>query len=119
MGFTGEDAATLWILDCFPSSRPWMEATHPPRAAFLDELPGARVLPFEFEDMQDSSLAVLSADPELVLKAAERADTSYFERMQRDHPDELQAGLARLRHDILAGSAPRRAGTATVLSWTK
>lgn len=28
-------------------------------------------------------------------------------------------GLARLRGDIQAGRAPRRAGTATVLSWTK
>lgn len=28
-------------------------------------------------------------------------------------------GLARLRHDIQAGQAPRRAGSATVLSWAK
>jgi hypothetical protein len=118
-GFFAEDAATLWILEYFPRSRPWMEATHPPRAAILEELPGARLFAFEFEDMQDASLAALSADPELVLKAAERGETSYFERMQRDHPDELRAGLARLRHDIVAGHAPRRAGTATVLSWTK
>jgi hypothetical protein len=41
MGFTAEDAASLWILDYFPSSRPWMEATHPPRASVLAELPGA------------------------------------------------------------------------------
>ena len=119
MGFTAEDAATLWVLEYFPSSRPWMEATHPPRAAIVDELPGARLLPFKFEDSQDASLAALSADAEFVLKAAERGDTSYFERTQRDHPDELQAGLARLRSDIMAGHAPRRAGTATVLSWTK
>ena len=119
MGFTGEDAATLWILDYFPSSRRWMEATHPPRAAILDELPGARLFGFEFEDMEDASLAALSADPERVLEAAERGETSYFERLQRDHPDELRAGLARLRKDIAAGRTPRRAGTATVLSWTK
>jgi hypothetical protein len=43
MGFTGEDAATLWVLDYFPVSRPWMEATHPPRAAFLAELPAAQL----------------------------------------------------------------------------
>lgn len=119
MGFTGEDAATLWILDYFPSSRSWMEATHPPRAAILDELPGARLVPFEFNDIQDASLAALSADPEQVLGAAERGDTSYFERMRRDHPDELEAGLSRLRRDVATGHAPRRAGTATVLSWTK
>jgi hypothetical protein len=85
----------------------------------LEELPGARLLDFEFEDMQDASLAALSADPERVLEAGMRGATSYFERMQRDHPGELRAGLARLREDIAAGHAPRRAGTATVLSWTK
>ncbi len=119
MGFTGEDAATLWILDYFPSSRPWMDATHPRRAAILQQLPGARLIEFQFEDMQDASLAALSADPARVLQAAERGQTSFFERMRRDHPDELRAGLARLREDIAAGRAPHRAGTATVLSWTK
>lgn len=119
MGYMGEDAATLWVLDYFPSSRSWMEATHPPRATFLEELPGARLFAFEFEDMEDGSLAALSADPERVLDAGESGETSYFERMQRDHSDELRVGLARLRRDIAAGRVPRDAGTATVLSWTK
>jgi SAM-dependent methyltransferase len=119
MGFTGEDAATLWVLDYFPVSRPWMEATHPPRSAFLSALPGSELVVFQFKDMQDASLAALSADPERVLAAAQRRQTSFFERMQRDHPAELEAGLARLREDIAAGRAPRRAGTATVISWTK
>jgi len=119
MGFTGEDAATLWVLDYFPSSRPWMQATHPPRAALVTELPDARLVAFQFEDMEDASLAALSADPERVVQAAERGYTSYFERMRREHPEELQAGLARLRADIAARRAPQRAGTATMLSWTK
>jgi SAM-dependent methyltransferase len=118
-GFTGEDAASLWILEYFPSSRTWMEATHPPREAILDELPGARLIDFRFEDTEDGSLAALSADPELVLEAGESGATSYFERMRRDHPGELRTGLVRLREDISSGQAPRRAGTATVLSWTK
>ena len=96
-----------------------MEATHPPLAAFLEALPGARLVNFEYEDMTDASLAALSADPERVLEAAENGATSYFERMQRDHPEELRAGLGQLREDIAAGRAPRRAGTATVLSWTR
>jgi len=91
-GYTGEDAADLWILDYFPSSRRWIEATHPPLAAILEQLPGARLLAFAFEDIQDASLAALSADPERVLGAAERGETSYFERMWRDHPAELRAG---------------------------
>ncbi|MFL5824765.1 MAG: class I SAM-dependent methyltransferase [Solirubrobacteraceae bacterium] len=119
VGFTGEDAASLWVLDYFPSSRPWMEATHPPRSDFLNALPGAEMVEFRFEDMDDASMAALSADPEELLAAAEHGRTSYFERMLRDHPDELRAGVARLREDIAAGRAPRRAGTATVLGWTK
>ncbi len=119
LGFTREDAETLWILNYFPSSRRWMEATHPPRAAFLDALPGVQLWLVQFEDMRDASLAALSADPERVLEAAERGDTSYFERMHRDHPDELREGLGRLRRDIAAGRARGRAGTGTVLSWTK
>ena len=59
------------------------------------------------------------ADPEALLAAAEQGRTSYFERLRRDHPDELEAGLTRLRADIAAGRAPRRSGTGTVLGWTK
>jgi demethylmenaquinone methyltransferase/2-methoxy-6-polyprenyl-1,4-benzoquinol methylase len=117
--YTGEDAATLWPLDYFPSSRAWMDATHLPRATIVEELPGARLRPVESEDMEDASLASLAADPVRVVRAAEQGETSYFERMQRDHPEELRNGLARLREDIAAGQAPRRAGTATVFSWTK
>jgi hypothetical protein len=69
--------------------------------------------------MEDGNLAALSADPELVLEAGESGATSYFERMHRDHPEELRAGVERLRDDIAAGHAPRRPGTATVLSWAK
>ncbi|MBV9443245.1 MAG: methyltransferase domain-containing protein [Acidobacteriaceae bacterium] len=119
MGFTGEDAATLWIVDYFPISRSWMEATHPPRSAFVSELPGSKLVSFTFDDMEDASLAALAADPERVLVAAQRAQTSFFERMWRDHPTELQAGMARLEEDMAADRAPRRAGTASVLSWTK
>lgn len=57
MGFAEEDSATLWVLDYFPVSRPWMHATHPPRAAWLDELPGARQVDFAFKDLDDGSLA--------------------------------------------------------------
>jgi SAM-dependent methyltransferase len=37
------------------------------------------------------------------------------------HVDDREPALAeaRLREDIAAGRAPRRAGTATILSWTK
>ena len=118
-GFTGEDAATLWILDYFPVSRTWMAATHPPRSAYMAELPGAEMMTLQFEDMEDASLAALSADPTRVLHAGETGATSFFERMRNDHPDQLRQGLERLRRDIERGRAPRGAGTATVLVWTK
>ena len=119
MGFTGEDASTLWLLDYFPSSRPWMAATHPPRAAFHEALPGAREAVFEFRDLHDANLAALSGHPDRLIEAAQRGQTSFFERMRRDHPDELEAGIARIKEDIAAGRIPAHAGTATVLSWTK
>ena len=118
-GFTREDAASLWIVDYFPSSLPWMAETHPPREAILAELPGARLFDFVFEDLLDGSLAALSAEPDRVVEAAEHGATSYFERMRRDHPEELESGLGRLRADIASGRAPQHAGSATVLSWTK
>jgi len=118
-GFTAEDAASLWVLDLFPSSWQWMMETHPPLSAFLDELPGAETVRVQFSDMADASLAALSADPARVVIAAEAGETSYFERMRRDHPTELAAGIRRLREDIAANRAPRRAGSATILSWTK
>ena len=57
-----------------------MEATHPPQAAFLDELTGARLLRFEFTDMEDASLAALSAQPERlpsVAVASPRGEVPY------------------------------------------
>lgn len=119
MGWTREDVASAWVANYFPSSRAWIEATHPPGAEILAKLPGARLISFEFADLEDGNLAALSADPELVVEAGETGATSFFERMQRDHPAELRAGLTRLRDDIAAGRAPRRPGTASVLSWTK
>jgi hypothetical protein len=45
--------------------------------------------------------------------------TSYFERLERDHPAKLRAGLERLERDVAAGRGPRTAGRGTVLAWTK
>lgn len=71
------------------------------------------------EDLEDASLAALSAHPEKVLDERWRTQTSYFERLQRDHPQELHAGLERLRERIADGDAPSRPGRASMLAWTK
>jgi len=119
MVFTREDVAENWLSDYFPSTRAWMFETHPTRAELLALLPGARHIPVVFRDLEDGSLAALSAYPEKVLDPRWHRQTSYFERLERDHPDELRAGLARLREDLDAGRAPRRPGLASVLAWVR
>jgi SAM-dependent methyltransferase len=121
MLFTREDIADAWCLDYFPSSRPWMRETHMPLAQLFAELPNAWRVPVVYDDVQDGSMAAMLAHPDLILDPARRAQTSYFERMQRDHPDELAAGLDRLRRELRAndGSAPTRAGHASVVAWVK
>jgi hypothetical protein len=96
-----------------------MESTHPLRAAFHAALPGAREAVFEFRDLDDANLAALSGYPERLIEAARSGQTSFFERMRRDHAQELEEGIARIKEDIATGRIPRHAGTATVLSWTK
>jgi SAM-dependent methyltransferase len=119
--FTREDIADAWCLDYFPSSRAWMHDTHMPLAQLLEELHGARRIPVVYSDLRDGSMAALLGHPELLLDPERRAQTSYFERMQRDHPRELQAGLARLERELRVGdgSAPTRGGHASVVAWTK
>jgi SAM-dependent methyltransferase len=121
MLFTREDIADAWCLDYFPSSRPWMRETHIPLAQLLAELPNARRVPVIYDDVRDGSMAAMLAHPELILDPTRRAQTSYFERMQRDHADELQAGLERLERELRANdcSAPTQAGRASVVAWVK
>ncbi len=119
MVFTREDIEDSWCLDYFPVSRPWMYETHSPLRDLVAELPGARRFPVIYEDVQDGSMAALLGHPELLLDPERRSQTSFFERMERDHPNDLRAGLARLERELADGRAPRRSGNATVLAWTK
>jgi SAM-dependent methyltransferase len=119
MVFTREDTEDSWLSDYFPSTRAWMLETHSTRAELLALLPGARQIPVVFRDLEDGSLAALSAFPEKIVDPAWHRQTSYFERLERDHPDELRAGLARLRAEVEAGTAPRRPGLASVFAWVK
>jgi demethylmenaquinone methyltransferase/2-methoxy-6-polyprenyl-1,4-benzoquinol methylase len=119
MVYTREDIADAWYNDYFPSTRAWMDSSHPRLDDLLALLPQARRIELVFRDLDDASLAALSAFPEKVLDPAWRSQTSYFERLGRDHPDELAAGLERLRADIESGNPPRGHGRATVLAWTR
>jgi len=118
MAYTLEDISDLWLLDLFPS-RPWMHETHPPLSELLALLPGAQWHPVIFEDLKDASLAALASHPEKLLDEHWRAQTSYFERLQCEHPGELEAGLHRLEGLLAAGQAPNRPGRGSVLSWQK
>lgn len=96
MAFTREDIEESWCMDYFPASRPWMYETHPPLRELLAALPGARRIPVVYRDLQDGSMAALLGHPEKLLEPERRSQTSFFERMERDHPNDLRAGLQRL-----------------------
>jgi ubiquinone/menaquinone biosynthesis C-methylase UbiE len=119
MVYTREDIHDLWFLDYFPSTRAWMQTSHLPVADLLAMLPGGQRREIVLDDLKDASLAALAAYPEKVLEQRWRAQTSYFERLQRDHPAELDAGLRQLASDVAAGCATRRPGRASILAWTR
>jgi ubiquinone/menaquinone biosynthesis C-methylase UbiE len=117
MVFTREDISDLWLSDYFPSTRAWLTETHATLAELLALLPGARRIEVVFRDLEDASLSALAAHPEHVADPRWHRQTSYFERLERDHPDELRQGLARLRDELAAGTAPRQQGLASVLAY--
>jgi demethylmenaquinone methyltransferase/2-methoxy-6-polyprenyl-1,4-benzoquinol methylase len=119
MAFTREDLEEFWLHDYFPSTRAWMIESHPPLADLVAMMPGARRIEVVYHDLEDASLAALGGYPEKLVDPAWHRQTSYFERLERDHPDELDAGLARLRAELAAGTAPRQPGLASVLAWVK
>jgi SAM-dependent methyltransferase len=119
MVFTREDITDAWMSDYFPSTRAWMTQSHPPLAELMGQLPGCRRIEVVYRDLEDGSLAALSAYPERLADPRWHRQTSYFDRLDREHPNELRTGLERLRADIAAGRAPRRAGSGTVLAYRK
>ena len=119
MVFTREDIHDLWVLDYFPSTREWMQTSHLPVADLLAMLPGAERREIVLDDLTDASLAALATHPEKVLEPRWRTQTSYFERLQRDNPAELDAGLRQLASDVDAGRAPQRPGRGSILAWNK
>jgi SAM-dependent methyltransferase len=84
MLYTREDIEHAWYVDYFPSTRAWMDASHPPLADLSDVLPGARRIELVFRDLEDGSLAAMSAFPDKILDPFWRSQTSYFERLERE-----------------------------------
>jgi len=85
----------------------------------LRHLPGATTTKVRYSDTIDGSMAALSAHPYAMLDPRHRAQTSFFERMQRDHAGQLRRGLAQLAEDIAAGNPPQAAGGATMIAWAR
>jgi demethylmenaquinone methyltransferase/2-methoxy-6-polyprenyl-1,4-benzoquinol methylase len=126
MGWSREQMEQVtWLIEYFPSTRDWLDDGHPYLSTILAELPGAEVAPVFLEDLEDMSMAALQRHPELILDPDLRRQTSYFERLAARNPDELAAGLERLRQDLDAGVDPRERvaaaraeiGDATLLCW--
>jgi SAM-dependent methyltransferase len=117
MVFTREDVAAMWLPDYFPSTRAWTDESHSTLAELEALLPGARRIPVTYTDLEDGSLAALAGHPEKMADPRWHRQTSYFDRLARDHADELRTGLERLRADVEAGRAPRTPGPATVLAY--
>jgi SAM-dependent methyltransferase len=118
MVFTREDLEATWMTEYWPSTRAWMDESHPPLDTLLQLLPGARHIQIVWSDLEDGSLAALGAHPEKLADPRWHSQTSYFERLKRDHPEELEAGLARLRRELEEGRAPNTPGRGTVLVWS-
>src|SRR3954454_7571501 len=76
MAFAREDIADAWYMDYFPSTRAWMDASHPPLADLMVLLPGARRIEVVLREL-DGSLASLTSFPEKVLDEGWRRQTSY------------------------------------------
>jgi ubiquinone/menaquinone biosynthesis C-methylase UbiE len=116
-----------WAYDLFPSMRDHALPHRPSLGQILEQLPGASVTPLRFSDLADASIAALCAHPEAMLEPDRRRQTSFFERLEQNHPDELEHGLETLRGWLAQGRRPererlearRRLGDAVVIDWTK
>jgi SAM-dependent methyltransferase len=114
-----------WAYDLFPAMREFALPHVPSLAELRRELPSARVIPFWFDDLSDASIAALCAFPEAMLDADLRRQNSFFGRLQRDHPRQLETGLNTLRLWLDSGRRPEqeraearsRLGDGCVIAW--
>jgi len=116
-----------WAYDLFPSMREFALPHRPTQPELIAELPGATASPLWFDDVSDGLIGALCAHPESILDADRRRQTSFFERLARDYPEEHDAGLATLEQWLASGRRPEleraearaRLGDACFLTWQK
>ena len=97
MVFTREDVADTWLDDYFPGTRAWMFGSFrtPPSPHYRPSCPAPALVPVAYTDLEDGSLAALAGHPEKLADPRWHRQTSYFERLERERPEELRAGLER------------------------
>lgn len=114
-----------WAFDLFPAMREFALPHRPSLDQLRRELPGATVTPFWFDDLSDASIGALCAFPEAMLDPDLRRQTSFFGRLERDHPRHLETGLVTLSSWLASGRRPeqeraearRRLGDGSVIAW--
>lgn len=73
----------------------------------------------------DASIAAMCAFPEAMLNPDLRRQTSFFDRLESEHPRQLQAGLTTLTSWLGSGRRPeqeraearKRLGDGSVIAW--
>ncbi len=119
--------SVAWVFDLFPSMRALSLRHRPSIQALCNEAEGSAAIPFWQDDLTDGSIAALCNFPEAILDPSKRRQTSFFERLERDHPEELEVGLGTLRSWLAAGRHPeaertaarRELGDGCVIAWQR
>lgn len=126
LAFVREHLRVHWAASYFPATTAAFRDGHQSMAELISAFPGCEVTPVHYHDLVDGSLAAMCRHPASLLDADVRRQTSFFERAERDHPEELAVGLERLEADLAEGRAPdrdqeavrREIGDATLITWT-
>jgi demethylmenaquinone methyltransferase/2-methoxy-6-polyprenyl-1,4-benzoquinol methylase len=116
-----------WAFDLFPIMRERALPHRPSQRDLLDELPDATITPFWLQDLSDASIGALCAFPDAMLHPRLRRQTSFFEYLEREQPQQLKAGLKELRAALKDGRSPvqeradarRRLGDGSIISWQR
>ena len=127
VAFGREHLDVHWLTRYLPTAAAHFASTHQRLDQLVAALPGATVTPLLYADVVDGSMAALCRRPELLVDRDVARQTSFVEWATDHAPDELTAGLARLRADLAAGLRPQdddpdrraRLGDAALVTWRR
>lgn len=104
--YTREHMKSHFFLDYFPSSHTWAAQDMRPISDYLGALPGAAAQPLQIRGIDDLTMHVMRRHPSLALDPELISQTSFFARLHKEAPEELESGLRRLADDIKFGLLP-------------